>query len=82
MAELELKSTDDLKKLKGWTVQRAFKAGDRVMAIALVLSHPAAEKKIMVIIDATVKMGRSGQVVVAQEKLEISVKDVIEPQGE
>ena len=58
MAVLIINTMDDLKKLTGWTIKGAFKASDRAMAIAFVLSHPAAENDVMFIIDAAVKKKR------------------------
>ncbi len=78
MAELRIKAMDDLKKLKGWTIEKAFKATDRVAAVAFVLSFPGAERKVMLILDAKVNMGRSGNVVIASEAIQIEVKDIIE----
>ena len=80
MAALVINTLDDLRKLEGWTIKKAFKASDRPAAVAMVISHQAAENDVMIIFDAVVNMGRSGQVVIANENIKITVKDVIEPE--
>ncbi len=79
MGQLHIKNWEDLKELTGWTIKEAGRLPN-TPGIGLKLSHAAAEKDILVTFIATVKMGRSGNVVVATESLEMKVADIESPE--
>ena len=82
MAEMSIKTVHDLKKLTGWTIKEAGKLPDVIAGIGMRLSHPAAERDIVINFIAGVKMGRAGNVVIASEDIQIKVSDVIDDEKE
>ena len=80
MPELVIKNIEDLKKLSGWTIEKAGKVANATPActIGLLLSHPAAERKVLLKFWPTVTFGRAGNVVLCNESLKIEALDTEE----
>jgi len=76
MPELVFKDLNDLKKLAGWTIEKAGIIQKGVPPIlGIVISHPAAEKKVLLKLWPIVRLGRSGNVVTCSEDLSIQSND-------
>lgn len=78
MPELVISKPEDIKKLQGWTIEEAGMLPPPKIGIGLKISHPAAAIPVVVLITASVAMGLSGNVVVANPGLHIESKDIIE----
>ena len=80
MSELVIKNLEDLKKLSGWTIEKAGKVANATPActIGLLLSHPAAERKVVLKFWPTVTFGRAGNIMLVNESLKIEVLDTDE----
>jgi len=76
MSEIKFTNiTEMATSLKGWTIRDVKQLSNN--GLALRLYHPAAEHDIALTIKATIEMGRSGNIVVANEGLLIHAEDII-----
>lgn len=79
MAELIIRTPEDVKKLEGWKIEKAeVIPPGRIM---LKISHPAASCHVQIVITPGVTMGLSGNIVLATSGILIEGRDVVEDKG-
>lgn len=77
MAELELKTPQDLTKLEGWEIIKAENLSDGVDPyLVLQLRHIAAEKPIKLVIRPATALGRCGNLITCNLQLRVKTEDV------
>lgn len=82
MSTLIIKTPADLNKLAGWTIEDAGLGKGNNPSIRFKISHPAAETKVILIIQADIHFGRSGNVMVADAILGCQTFDLVEERNE
>ncbi len=76
MSQVTLKSIEDLSKLKGFRIEEIGLAVGPDCTAVMVLSHPAADRRIRLKVQSGVSYGRTGNVQICNSTLTFSTEDV------
>ena len=78
MPQLTLKDANDLQKLVGFKIEGLAVIVGPDCTLQLRLSHPAAEKQVLLSVIASVSFGRSGNVMTSNGTLTFKSEDIDE----